>query len=358
MNMIPRERVIAAIEFKGPDRVPHRFAWLPAVFEKYRDLPEILKGYKSDFVLDMDSIGQGVSNAYKKGQWTDEFGCVWTVAVDGYLGQVTKHPLARLEALKDYRWPDPNRVDLTACLKQAANKNGKYLPVGWLTTFERMVDLRGFDNIMIDIAAAAPELITLRDRIVEYNLGMIKRYLELDCDAVELADDWGTQIAMQVQPEVWKAIFLPAYQKMFEAVRSAGKHVFFHSDGVIREIIPDLIRAGVNVFWIDLTLNSLDYLHEHCGGKVCFQGLTDVQFVLREGTAEQAAQHGRDLIAALGDFNGGFIACSELAPDQPLENIISILDTFDKAVYPLNVHWDKEKCCAVRHGNSETTPKK
>ena len=106
--------------------------------------------------------------------------------------------------------------------------------------------------------------------------------------------------------------------------------------------------TGVNVFWIDLTLNGLDYLHNKFGGKVCFQGLTDVQFVLCEGTSQKVAQHGKDLIAALGDFDGGFIACSELAPDQPLENIISILDTFENySAYPLKVKWDKQNCCAI-----------
>ena len=55
--------------------------------------------------------------------------------------------------------------------------------------------------------------------------------------------------------------------------------------------------------------------------------------------------------AAFGDFNGGFIACSELAPDQPIENIISMLETFENyAAYPLKVYWDKQKCCAIETG--------
>jgi len=68
--MNSRERVIAAIEFKSPDRIPHRHAFLPAVFEKYQEVENLYKRFPSDFAgeegLFQDSI------AYRAGEWEDE----------------------------------------------------------------------------------------------------------------------------------------------------------------------------------------------------------------------------------------------------------------------------------------------
>jgi len=124
-------------------------------------------------------------------------------------------------------------------------------------------------------------------------------------------------------------------------VREAGKHVFFHTDGVTLPILPELVAAGVNVFWSDLVLNPLDDLRRELGGKVCFQTLTDVQFILNHGTPEEVRQHGRDMLAALGTFDGGVIACHEVAVDQPRENVEAIFAVFDEeGRYPLPVRWD------------------
>ena len=339
--MTSRERVIAAIEFHGPDRIPHRHAFLPAVFERYPDIPSLLKDYPSDIVTDESSLGQSSDTAISAGQWTDEFGCVWTVPRSGYIGQVTGHPIGQLRGLRDYHWPDPAAKNLDYEGRKSRNRGEKYLTLGWSTLFERMVDLQGFDNVMIAIATGAPEFLKIRDSIVAYNIGVVRRLLRLNPDAIEFADDWGSQIALMISPGSWRELFLPAYRKMFEVVRSAGKHVFFHSDGLVMGILPDLVDAGANVFWVDLAIHNLNVLRARLGGKVCFQGLTDVQFLLRNGTPEQAAQHGKDLIAALGSYKGGFIACSELAPDQPWENIIAILRAFrEYGAYPLCVHWN------------------
>ena len=171
--------------------------------------------------------------------------------------------------------------------------------------FERMVALRGFENVMMDIATGAPELLLLRDRIVDFNLKMTGRLLELDPDGIGFSDDRGSQRSLLVQPSVWREVFLPAYKRLFARVREAGKHVFFHSDGYTLDILPDLVEAGAQQFWVDLTVNGLGRLRELLGGKVCFQALPDVQFTLRYGSAEDVKAHAKDMIAALGSFNGG-----------------------------------------------------
>jgi len=80
--MTSRERVIAAIEFSGPDRVPHRNAFLPAVFRKYgRKVEELLRRFPSDFA---GEDGPPEESTFSTGETTDEWG-----ACGGYYFQGT-----------------------------------------------------------------------------------------------------------------------------------------------------------------------------------------------------------------------------------------------------------------------------
>ena len=338
--MTGKERVTAAIEFTGPDKVPHKHCFLPATLKSHPDLFELLRKYPSDFEGEDYDEEPDTDSWYETGQYTDEWGCIWTSVIAGILGQVTGHPLDEFEKLKEYKWPEAEDVDLSLAKRDAQIRGDKYLVMthNGLTLWERLIDLRGFENIMLDVALQPPEFFEMRDRIVDYNLEIIDRLLELNPDGIYLSDDWGSQISLMINPSSWRELFLPCYKKMFERVRAAGKHVFYHTDGYTMEILPDLVKAGAQVFWVDLTVNPLQELKEQLGGKVCFQGLTDVQFIMRWGTPEQVERHGKELIKALADFNGGFIACSESDPDQPWENIKAIYETFNKyGKYPIEI---------------------
>lgn len=346
--MTSRERVIAAVEFTGPDRIPHRHEYLRAVFEKYGEkVEELLLGYPSDFA-GQDGRRPAPRRTSTKGVWSDEWGITYTVLRDGYLGQATGHPLGDLRALTTYTPPKACDVSLERQQEMSVDWGERYVAMTAGGIWERMIDLIGFEQVMYYLGLGSPELLQVRDMLTTYESELSLRMLELGPDAIYFSDDWGSQQAMMIAPRTWREVFLPSYRKLFEPIRAAGKHVFFHSDGYTLPILPDLVEAGVNAFWVDLTVNGTDQLNKALGGKVCFIGLTDVQFILREGTPEQAAQHGKDLTAALGGFNGGFIACTELAPDQPLENMAAILNAFrEYGTYPLRVRWDSAEHRAV-----------
>lgn len=332
--MTSRDRVMAAIDFTGPDRIPFRHCVLPASFQRHPGLPGLLARYPSDFEGEDGQAPTTLPRSYSAGHYTDEWQCGWTVLRDGYIGQVTEHPLFDLDRLPGFEFPRPPQAGVQRPM------GDRYRCRGWMTLFERMVNLCGFDNLLVELAMGNPRLIEIRDRIVEHNLGCVRSILAEDTDGVFFADDWGTQIALMIAPDLWRDMFLPSYRRQFAPVREAGKHVFFHTDGYTMDIMPDLVDAGVNVFWSDLTVNPLDRLRSLLGGKVCFQALTDVQFVLRTGTPEAVSQHARDIMAALGSFNGGVIGCHEVAADQPWDNVEAVFRTFhDEGGYPLKLRW-------------------
>ena len=58
-------------------------------------------------------------------------------------------------------------------------------------------------------------------------------------------------------------------------------------------------------------------------------------------------------MAALGSFNGGVIACHEVEPDQPWENIAAVLRTFKlEGHYPLRWEWNGTRAVPRREADT------
>ena len=138
-----------------------------------------------------------------------------------------------------------------------------YARGGWIVYFEQAQQLRGFTNLMMDIALHDAKNERFLQDLLEFNLGYIQQWLDTGYDGLHFADDWGTQRALMISPDDWRRIFKPAYKKMFDIVNAAGVDVHFHSDGQIKEIIPDLIDIGVSVINCQVNVVGLDYVKQH-----------------------------------------------------------------------------------------------
>jgi len=318
--------VINAIEFTLPDRLPITNAALPASFLKYGDgLRAIFEEHPSDFGHNQPPATYPARSYFTGDEMTyvDEWGCEWSMLHRGIMGQVKGHPLSDLGALENYRFPKlPER-------RYSIGDGGNL--------FERMQWLRGFENLMLDLTIKRKEAYIIRDRIVDYNVEMIRRSLEFDVDGIGFADDWGTQRGLMIKPSIWREFFKPAYGRMFAEGRKAGKHIFFHSDGYVVDIIPDFIELGVNVLSeAELQVNGIDELGDKFGGRICFLGNLDTQNILPFGSVDDVKDHVIHAIRALGCYDGGFIGDFEVHPDMPLCNVRAAFEAFAKyGRYPL-----------------------
>jgi len=123
---------------------------------------------------------------------------------------------------------------------------------------------------------------------------------------------------------------------MFDTVHRAGKHVFFHSDGYVLDIIPDLIEIGVDALNIQIYLMGIEKISEELDGKVYILADVDRQNFLPFGIPEKICQSIKHLIHAFSDFNSRLIAWGEIGPDVPLSNAEAMPKTFWKCgQYPI-----------------------
>jgi hypothetical protein len=341
-DMNSRERVRRAYDFTGPDRVPLEMRILMGTWHKYRDeLKRIVERHSADGGQGATGPETGDYDVMPAGwsageEVTDSWGCVWQNIHGGLLGRLKSSPIRDWHDLDRLKAPDPLEV-------------GEFGPVDWAKTaaqverdrgtdfvygsgsrlFERMHFLRGYEPLLIDIAERNPGVWRLRDLIVDNNLRLIRRWLDLPVDCIGFGDDWGTQSALMIRPAAWREIFKPAYARMFEPIRKAGLHVHFHSDGYILDIIPDLIEIGLTGLNPQSLVNGLDPLAALFRGRICLRIDLDRQGILPFGSPGDVKEHVREVILRLGSPEGGLIVAANIGPDVPLANIEAIYQAMD-----------------------------
>jgi uroporphyrinogen decarboxylase len=333
-EMSSRDRVVKAINFGSPDRPPISHAILPATQIKYGEaLDEILQTVHEDFGWDfmVDMHRDELPPLYKGGKNYDSFGTLWEVAEEGVCGIPIEYPLADWGAYSKFQWPQlsagPSQKRLYS--GHIAGKSSDYYARGaWFVFFEQMQQLRGMENLLMDLAMDRPEVYRLRDDLLEFNLHWIDKWLKLPYDGLHFADDWGMQYGPIISPKMWRKFFKPVYKQMFDKVINAGMDVHFHSDGNIIEILPDLIELGVKVVNCQLAIMGLNEVKKKFAGKVCFRTDLDRQNIMPFGTPRDVREHINQVFDSVGSKKGGIIACGEIGPDIPLENIRAMYDVF------------------------------
>ncbi len=202
-----------------------------------------------------------------------------------------------------------------------------YARGAWITFFEQLQQLHGFEATLMDLASDRPQLYRLRDELLDFNLSWIDNWLALDYDGLHFADDWGSQTHLLISPRQWRAFFKPVYAAMFSKVRDAGLDVWFHSDGDILAILPDLLEIGVDVLNCQASVMDREELKSYAG-RVCFRTDIDRQRILPFVSPDDVKAYIHELFHDLGTADGGIVACGEISEDVPLQNIRAMYDAF------------------------------
>ena len=144
-----------------------------------------------------------------------------------------------------------------------------------------------------------------------------------------MKDDWGTEINLFISPGQWRRLFKHMYAEYCRAIHEAGKFVFFHSDGQISAIFPDLIEIGVDAINSQLFCMDIEALAEKHKGRITFWGEIDRR-LLAFGTPEQVRATVRRVRRVLDDGQGGIIAQCEWGNDSQTENVNAVYKAWNE----------------------------
>ena len=344
---------LKTIYFDSPEWVPCGVYFLPATWIKHRDAledlvlrhPRMFPGHRKGSVdFDQKTMGNPL---YEAGRHTDCWGTVWNNIHRGLDSQVEVEPLADWADFEAWKQclPDPMKDDqfgprlpwdqakrnMEEAKAQGALAQGGGLPHGFL--FMRLYYLRGFENLMMDMATDDPRLHELIGIIQDYSVPVVEKYLELGAEFMGFGEDLGMQTALPVSPEMWRKFVKPTYEALFGPCRDRGVPVHLHSDGHILEIIPDLIETGVRALNPQIRANGLAGLQEVARGKVALAQDLDRQ-LFPFATPDEIEAHVTEVFEGLYLKEGGLLLQAECGPDVPLENIEALCRVMERLCNP------------------------
>ncbi|MDD5707834.1 MAG: uroporphyrinogen decarboxylase family protein [Kiritimatiellae bacterium] len=335
--MTSRERVIKTLTFQAPDRAPRELWTLPGVGKfRRQELDAMLARFQPDFTGSGGNYGpseRARGSCTDVGDYVDEWGVIWSNAEAGVVGEIKKPILTSDAAIARYElpWELLDKADFSGVEAWCA-RTTQFVKAGThVRPFERLQFLRGTEQLMVDLAYGTSSVMALLGRLHEFFVRDMEMWASTPVDGVSFMDDWGSQTSLLISPAMWREIFKPLYAEYCRILHKAGKFVFFHSDGHIEAIYPDLIEIGVDAVNSQLFCMNIEELGTRYRGKITFWGEIDRQRLLPFGTPEQVKEAVRRVRRALDNGHGGVIAECEWGNKDPAANIAAVFEAWNES---------------------------
>jgi uroporphyrinogen decarboxylase len=139
---------------------------------------------------------------------------------------------------------------------------------------------------------------------------------------------------MLLSPATWRKWLKPRLEKIISGARAIKPDVvfFYHSDGYVEPIIPDLIEIGINAL-NPVQPECMDpaKLKQQYGSKLAFWGTIGIQHTLPFGTPEDVEAEVKARIETVGKGGGLYLSPNHvIAPEVPHENLFALVRAVKK----------------------------
>jgi uroporphyrinogen decarboxylase len=197
------------------------------------------------------------------------------------------------------------------------------------------------DQFMMLLAAEPRHAHRFLDKLVEIHLSNLERFLDAVgkyIDIILFGDDLGMQTGPMMSPRMYRELFMPRHKLLWNRAKElADVKVMLHCCGGVRELMPDLIEAGldaINPVQISCAGMNAGQLKAEFGRDVTFWGGgCDTQDVLPNGAPQQVAEHVRQQVDLLRP-GGGFVfqQVHNILANVPPENVVAMFDSVNAAM--------------------------
>jgi len=330
----PRALVKDTLTFSSPARVPRDLWTLPwAEHHHSARLAEIRARFPNDMVTAPGFRQERLrmqGSQYEEGIFVDEWGCTFFNVQRGLIGEV-KEPL--VATWGDLEKVCPPQAALTIDAEQInafCKSTDRFVLAGCCPRpFERMQFIRGSENLYMDLGEQPAELFTLLARVHQFYLKELELWAKTDVDGLMFMDDWGSQRSLLISPRQWRRLFKPLYKDYIDLAHRHGKFIFMHSDGFTQDIIPDLVKLGLDALNAQIFCMDIKELGRQFRGKLTFWGEIDRQHLLPFGSLDDIDCAVRLVKDALWS-GGGVIAQCEFGAGAKPENVFQVYKTWEE----------------------------
>jgi len=374
----PKERLLTAMRRQVPDRVPMTMSFTPHKLAEFRErtraedpaeyfgfevrsvglalAPEQAEALEqarqqTDYLPYLGPLASASQKArflpylepLPSGAFVNEWGIgIVPGSTANYADYV--HPLRNMtspEELEDYPFPDVTAdyryeglAESVAYWHQQGYAVSGGIPHYSGTLFECAWILRGMENLLADFLLHPQFASALLDRLTRSAVESGIKLARAGIDILHTGDDVGTQRGMMMSPALWRRWLKPRMAEIIAAAKGVNPDllVFYHSDGNIEPIIPELIEIGVDILnpvqpeCMDPALLKREY-----GDHLAFWGTIGTQSTMPHGTPEEVKAVIRERIETVGRGGGLLLAPTHvLEPDVPWENIMAFVEAVEE----------------------------
>lgn len=340
-TMTSRERWLAVLNRQQPDRVPMDYWATQEATDRLCahmgcDFEEVSRRLHLDIPLTVG--GRYVGPPPQPG--ADVFG-IRTKPVDygtGVYNETVSSPLAGYRSVAEieanYTWPNPDWWDYSHLPEVLKGREDRIVRGGGSEPFLTYKSLRSDEQAFMDLLINPDIVHYCLDKLFELAYQDTLRIFETIPGAVSItyvAEDLGGQDGLLFSLEHIREFLLPGMRRMMDLTRQHGSFVFTHTDGAVREVIPDLIAIGMQVLNpIQWRCHGMDRarLKRDFGRQIVFHGAMDNQQTLPFGSINDVRQEVLDNLRILG-AGGGYILCPchNIQSITPPENILAMYQT-------------------------------
>jgi uroporphyrinogen decarboxylase len=380
--MNSRERLLAALNHKTPDRVPLDLggtALSSISISAYENLksylgirsetrvmsPIFLTAYPDEeiikrFGIDVKMVTAKPAANFKlqispSGRIVDEWGIVYQKHEGAQTNFIVENesPLHRVstkEEIERYAWPDPSDSSRYRGLREMA-RGYRDEGFGVVVTTPLMVMtytqwLRGLEQFMLDTVLNPNLLEYMMDKILEILMEMTRLLLEEvkpNVDVILISDDLSHQGGLMYSPEMYRKLFKPRHRAIVEFLKKhgGGAKILYHCCGAAKPLLSDLVEIGIDAYNpVQVSAAGMDdtrELKKEFGKDLTFWGGIDTQRVMPFGRPEDVWKEVKRRIEDLGP-DGGFVlaAVQNIRPEVRPENICALFEAaLEFGQYPL-----------------------
>lgn len=190
--------------------------------------------------------------------------------------------------------------------------------------FDYLLDLLGYENALIALIEEPDKCKAILQKFTDGVVQLSKEMCEQKIDAIKISSPFAG--AGFISPDFYREFVLPYESQIIKVIKAKGKHVYIHTCGAINDRLEMMIESGTSgLECLDpKPLGDVDLIDakKRLGDKVFIKGNIDSVNTLLFGDEKKVVNDIKEVIE-IGKSGGGFIlstACS-IAPMVKRENV-------------------------------------
>lgn len=201
--------------------------------------------------------------------------------------------------------------------------------------FELPQWLYRMDNYLLYLGMYPDAVARLSEKLCYIHMHNLEKWLKAVgpyIDIIAFGDDLGGQNSSLISPDMYRRYYKPFHKNLWTRARElADVKVMLHCCGGIRELIPDLIDAGLDAINpVQISCKGMDTseLKAQFGDKLTFWGGgCDTRDILPYANPDDVKKHVLDQLKVLAP-GGGFVfqQVHNILADVPPENILAMFE--------------------------------